>query len=118
MLCYTEKLRNRLAEKLISLPNVRINGGMDKRLCGNLNISFGDINSEAMLLMLDAKGICASSGAACHSQAGAPSRVLKAIGLDEQYALGAIRFSLNQENSAEEVDFAVEVIKNALNKSR
>ncbi len=111
-------MRDRLAERLLELPDARINGSLDNRLHGNLNISFKDIDSEALLLMLDEAEICASAGAACHTGIPEPSRVLTAMGVEPDYALGTIRFSLSNENTMSEIDFIAETVINAVNRLR
>lgn len=111
-------MRDRLAERLLELPDARINGLLDNRLHGNLNISFKDIDSEALLLMLDEAGICASAGAACHTGIPEPSRVLTAMGVEPEYSLGTIRFSLSNENTPNEIDFIAETVIKAVNRLR
>lgn len=113
-----EFMRNRLAEKLLVIPDVRINGALENRLHGNLNISFKNIDSEALLLMLDGAGICASAGAACHTGIPEPSRTLTALGVPKSYALGTIRFSLSNENTLSEIDYIAETVINSVNKLR
>ncbi len=110
-------LRDRLAIALSDIPRIRINGCLDRRIEGNLNISVEGISSDLMLTLLDDAGICASSGAACHSAEGTPSRVLKAIGLDDDSAMSSVRFSLSNENTEEEIDYIAKTIKNTIQKN-
>ena len=110
----TEKLVY-LRDKIINgvLKNIeysRLNGHPEERLPGNVNISFEFIEGESMLLMLDAKGICASSGSACTSGSLDPSHVLLAIGLPHEKAHGSLRISLGYQNTEEEVDKLLEVL--------
>ena len=110
----TERLKY-LREKIINgvLKNIeysRLNGHPEERLPGNVNISFEFIEGESMLLMLDAKGICASSGSACTSGSLDPSHVLLAIGLPHEKAHGSLRTSLGYQNTEEEVDKLLEVL--------
>ncbi len=106
--------RDRLAEKLLKIPNSVINGNTKKRLAGNLNISFKDINSESLLMILDDAEICASGGSACHTGDPEPSRTLKAIGLTDDYALGTVRFSLSDDITDCEIDYIAETVEKAV----
>lgn len=96
---------NQVKEKI---PYIKINGDMEKRLPGNSNISFRFIEGEGLLLNLDLKGICASSGSACTSGSLDPSHVLLAIGLPHQIAHGSLRISIGKYNTKEEIDYVVE----------
>lgn len=90
------------------IPYIKINGDMEKRLPGNSNISFRFIEGESLLLNLDLKGICASSGSACTSGSLDPSHVLLAIGLPHEIAHGSLRISVGKYNTKEEIDYVVE----------
>lgn len=90
------------------IPYIKINGDMEKRLPGNSNISFRFIEGESLLLNLDLKGICASSGSACTSGSLDPSHVLLAIGLSHEIAHGSLRISIGKYNTKEEIDYVVE----------
>ena len=83
-----------------------------------MNFSFRFVEGESLLIMLDMKGICASSGSACTSGSLDPSHVLLAIGLPHEIAHGSLRMSLNEENTKEELDFTVEAIKEIVTKLR
>ncbi len=96
---------NQIKEKI---PYISINGDMEKRLPGNSNISFRFIEGEGLLLNLDLKGICASSGSACTSGSLDPSHVLLAIGLPHEIAHGSLRISIGKYNTKEEIDYLVE----------
>ncbi len=85
-----------------------LNGGMENRLPGNANFAFPGIDGEALLLNLDAKGICASAGSACTSGSSAPSHVLASIGLPNELAQGALRVTFGEDNTKEDVDYLVE----------
>ena len=89
------------------IPNIKVNGSMRKRLPGNANISFQGVDGEAILLKLDEKGICVSTGSACSSASTAPSHVLVAIGLDSNMAQGSLRVTFGEDNTKEDVDFLV-----------
>lgn len=90
------------------IPYIRINGDMKKRLPRNSNISFRFIEGEGLLLNLDLKGVCASSGSACTSGSLDPSHVLLAIGLPHEIAHGSLRISIGKYNTKEEIDYLVE----------
>ena len=92
------------------IPNIHINGTMEKRLPGNLNISFEDIESEELLFKLDSFGICASGGSACSSGNNNPSHVLTAIGVPSNLAKGAVRFTFGDFNTREDVDYLVYIL--------
>lgn len=104
-----KELRDYYIEQVKSkIPYIKINGDMEKRLVGNSNISFRFIEGEGLLLNLDLKGICASSGSACTSGSLDPSHVLLAIGLPHEIAHGSLRISIGKYNTKEEVDYLVE----------
>ena len=86
------------------------NGSKKLRVSGNSNFSFKGIDSQSLLLKLDEKGICVSSGSACSEGNGKPSHVLKAIGLSDEEAKSAIRVTLGEENTKEDIDYLVESI--------
>lgn len=89
------------------IPCCRLNGHREKRLPGNVNISFRFIEGESLLIMLDMRGVCASSGSACTSGSLDPSHVLLAIGLEHEEAHGSLRMTLSEENTQEELDEVV-----------
>ncbi len=102
-------LRQRAYEGIMArIANVRLNGHPEKRLPGNLNLSFRFIEGESLLLMLDMKGIAASSGSACTSGSLDPSHVLLAIGLPHEIAHGSLRMSFGDANTESDVDFLVD----------
>ena len=100
------------------IPYIKINGDMEKRLPGNSNISFRFIEGEGLLLNLDLKGICASSGSACTSGSLDPSHVLLAIGLPHEIAHGSLRITIGKYNTKEEVDYLVENLVEIVNRLR
>lgn len=104
-----KKLRDYCLKKIQEkIPDIHINGTMERRLPGNINISFKDLNSGELLLRLDEVGICASGGSACSSKEASPSHVLTAIGLPSELSKGALRLTFGDYNSIEEVDYLVE----------
>jgi len=112
------KMRDNLIENLLKIERSRLNGHREKRLPGNVNMCFEGIEGESLLLMLDAKGICASSGSACTSGSLDPSHVLLAIGLPHEIAHGSLRLSLSDINTMEEVDFVLETIPPIIDRLR
>lgn len=111
-------LRNRLIDGLSDIPHCALNGDAEKRLPGNVSFCFEGIEGEGLLLLLDAKGICASSGSACTSGSLDPSHVLLAIGRPHEVAHGSLRLTLSEWNTEEEVDFIIESVKDAVNTLR
>ena len=101
-------LRDRLIEGLSKIPHCALNGDRTKRLPGNVSFCFEGIEGESLLLLLDAKGICASSGSACTSGSLDPSHVLLAIGRPHEVAHGSLRLTLSEENTQEEVDYIID----------
>lgn len=106
------KLRDYLIERVLSeIPYTRLNGHRSERLPNNANFSFRFIEGESLLIMLDMKGICASSGSACTSGSLDPSHVLLAIGLPHEIAHGSLRLTLSEETTKEEIDYVVDSLK-------
>ena len=113
------ELRDYLIERIEKeIPYCRLNGHRTKRLPGNVNFSFLYIEGESVLIMLDMKGICASSGSACTSGSLDPSHVLLSIGLKHEEAHGSLRMTLSEENTKEELDFGVDNLKEIVQKLR
>ena len=113
------EVRDYLINRILTeIPNCRLNGDPVKRLPNNCNISFEFIEGESLLIMLDMKGICASSGSACTSGSLDPSHVLLAIGLPHEKAHGSLRLTLSEEITKEDVDFVVEQIKAIVDRLR
>lgn len=111
------KLRDYLIENALKIPFSRLNGGTN-RLCGNANFSFEAIEGEALLLMLDLNGICASSGSACTSGSLDPSHVLLAIGLPHEIAHGSLRVTINEHTTKEDIDYILEVLPGVVERLR
>lgn len=115
-------LRDYLIDRVLSeIPYTRLNGHRTNRLPNNANFSFQFIEGESLLIMLDMKGICASSGSACTSGSLDPSHVLLAIGLPHEIAHGSLRLTLSDETTKEEIDFTIEqlaaIVQNLRNMS-
>lgn len=104
-------LRDRLICGLSSIPHSVLNGDAKNRLPGNVNFCFEGIEGESLLLLLDDKGICASSGSACTSGSLEPSHVLLAIGRPHEIAHGSLRISLSEENTEEDVDYIISAVR-------
>ena len=116
---HLRKLSDRLIDSVMErIPYVRLNGDREKRLPGNVNLSFQFIEGESLLLMLDMKGIQASSGSACTSGSLDPSHVLLAIGLSHETAHGSLRITFGERNTEEEVDYIVENLVEIVGKLR
>lgn len=109
---YESELRDYLMDRVIAeIPYARINGSRENRLPNNANFSFQFIEGESMLIMLDDKGICGSSGSACTSGSLDPSHVLLAIGLPHEIAHGSLRLTLSEETTKEDIDYTVDNLK-------
>ena len=104
-------LRDKLISGLSEIPHSVLNGDAEKHLPGNVSFCFEGIEGESLLLLLDDKGICASSGSACTSGSLDPSHVLLAIGRIHDIAHGSLRLSLSEENTESEIDFTVKAVK-------
>ena len=102
-------LRDKLEKGLLAaIPDAIVNGDQEHRLPNTSNIAFQSVEGEAILLLLDQYGICASSGSACTSVILEPSHVLRAMGVPFTYAHGSIRFSLSRYTTEEEIDFVLD----------
>jgi len=112
-------LRDKLESRILkTCPDSRVNGDRRSRLPNTTNISFEYVEGEAILLLLDRHGICASSGSACTSGSLEPSHVLRAMGVPFTAAHGSIRFSLSRYNTEEEVDFTIDKMPEIINRLR
>ena len=103
-------MRDKLIEGLSAIPHSILNGDSENRLPNNVNFCFEGIEGESLLLLLDDKGVCASSGSACTSGSLDPSHVLLAIGRPHEIAHGSLRLSLSEENTAEEMDYIIRAV--------
>jgi cysteine desulfurase len=112
------KLRDYLIEEILKIPNTKLNGAREKRLCNNINISFNNIEGESIGGYLDSYGICSSTGSACSSHSLEISHVLKAIKLSDLQANTSIRLSLSKYNTNEEIDYTLEILKKVVEKLR
>ena len=118
-IAYEKKLRDRLIDRVTAeIPYCRLNGDRKKRLSNNANFSFRFVEGESLLILLEQKGICASSGSACASGSIDPSHVLLAIGLPHEIAHGSVRLTLSEETTAEDIDFTVDSLKASVERLR
>ena len=116
---YETKLRDYAIDRILNeIPFTRLNGDRKKRLPNNMNFCFRFIEGESMLILLDQKGVCASSGSACTSGSLDPSHVLLAIGLPHEIAHGSIRLTIREENTKEEIDFVIDNLKQIIERLR
>ena len=111
-------MRDRLIEGISKMDRVHLNGDAVRRLPGNVNFSFEGVEGEALLLTLDALGICASSGSACTSGSLDPSHVLLSIGLVHEVAHGSLRLTFSDYNTMEDVDYILEVLPGVIDRLR
>lgn len=119
---YNKKLIN-LREYYIkkveeNIKDIKINGDREQRLSGNVNISFKNVDGSELLLKLDEKGICASTGSACNSGSSEPSHVLTAIGLTPEFLQGSLRITFGEENTIDDVDYLVDNLKQVIEECR
>lgn len=112
------KIRDRIIEGIEQIPHSELNGDRNNRLPGNVSFCFEGIEGESLLLMLDDRGISASSGSACTSGSLDPSHVLLAIGRPHEVAHGSLRLTINEENTLEEADYIVENVKEVVRQLR
>lgn len=112
-------LRDHLIDRVLStIPQTGLNGHRQERLPGNAHFCFRDVEGESLLILLDQKGICASGGSACTSGALDPSHVLLSIGLSHEEARGALRLTLTEENTMEELDETAEALRESVERLR
>ena len=103
-------MRDKLFAELSKIPHSKINGSLEHHVPGTVNMCFEGIEGESLLLLLDAKGVCASSGSACTSGSLDPSHVLLSLGLPHEVAHGSLRLSIGEYNTMEEIDHIIKVV--------
>lgn len=108
------KMRDRLMEGCLSIPGSYLNGSAVSRLPGNVNVSFDGIEGESLLTLLDAKGIAASAGSACHTGTSEPSHVLMAIGRTREQANAALRLTIDETNTEHEIDIIIASVRESV----
>ncbi|MGN0607960.1 MAG: cysteine desulfurase NifS [Oscillospiraceae bacterium] len=112
------RLRNKIIDGVLEIEGSRLNGNREKRLPGNINISLLGVEGESLLLLLDTKGICASSGSACTSGSLDPSHVLLALGLPHEVAHGSMRLSISAELTDDDADYIITSVKQVVERLR
>lgn len=114
-----KKMRNHFIQRVLNeIEYVRINGAIDQRLPGNVNLSFAYIDGEAIQIQLDLHGICCSTGSACNAGNKIISHVIKSINVPDEYAYGTIRFTIEDDNTFTQINHTVDVLKYVINKLR
>lgn len=111
-------LRDKLLERLLQIPGTHLNGSLEKRVPGNINIRFSGVSGARLVTLCSLYGIYISSGSACNEGISEPSHVLKAIGLTDEEALSSIRITLGYENTEEEIDQAANIITKLVERIR
>lgn len=114
----TCKKRDKIISELLQIPKSHLNGDLDNRVCGNINIAFEGIEAESLVLQLDLKGVQVSAGSACNSTNIEPSHVLKAIGLSDELAKASIRITIDENITDEQIEYLVNTIKDCVAKMR
>lgn len=114
----TAKKRDKIINGLSQIPKSHLNGDLDSRVCGNINIAFEGIEAESLVLQLDLKGVQISAGSACNSANIEPSHVLKAIGLSDEFAKASIRITIDENITDEQIEYLVNTIKDCVAKMR
>ncbi|MCX6747305.1 MAG: cysteine desulfurase family protein [Candidatus Pacearchaeota archaeon] len=112
------KLRDRIIDSILKIPNTKLNGAKEKRLCNNVNISFSNIEGEAIGGYLENYGICTSTGSACSSHSLETSHVLKAIGLTPIQSNSSLRITISKYTTDEEIDYFLEMLSRIVEKLR
>ncbi len=112
------KLRDKLIDEILKIPNTKLNGPREKRLCNNVNVSFNNIEGEAIGGYLERYGICTSTGSACSSHTLKTSHVLKAIGLTPLQANSSLRISISKYTTQEEIDYFLKALRKIVEKLR
>ena len=116
---YETKLRDYFIDRILTeIPYTHVNGDRNMRLSNNVNVSFKFVEGEALLLLLNKSGICASTGSACASGGLDPSHVLLAIGLKHEVAHGTLRFTIDENITKEDIDFTMEILKSSVTNLR
>ncbi|WP_209691712.1 cysteine desulfurase NifS [Methanomicrobium sp. W14] len=112
------RLRDRLIDGLLKIPKSRLNGHPEKRLANNVNVIFEYIEGESILLMLNRRGVAASTGSACNSSSLEPSHVLTAIGLPQEIVHGSLRLTIGEDTTDADVDYVLKVVPEIVQKLR
>ncbi len=113
-----KRLRDRLMRGISEIENTRINGSIEKGIYNTLNVSFAGVEGESLVLLLDKKGIAASTGSACSSKSLKASRILKAIGLSDLEAHSSLRLTLGNDSDEKQIDYTIKIIKDSVKRLR
>ena len=118
-MAHEQQLRDYVINRILkNIPEARLNGGLEHRLPGNVNISFPGLEGETILLDLDMHNICASTGSACNSDSLDPSHVLLSIGVPEEIGHGSMRFTFGPQNTMEEAEYLCDVLEEVIPRRR
>ena len=115
---HIESLRNRMLNKLLQIDGSYLNGSLENRVPGNINIRFSDVSGSRLVSLCSMYGVYISAGSACNEGISEPSHVLKAIGLSDEEALNSVRITISYQNTEEEIDTAVDIITSLVNRIR
>jgi cysteine desulfurase len=115
---HIESLRNRMLNKLLQIDGSYLNGSLENRVPGNINIRFDGVSGSRLVSLCSLYGVYISAGSACNEGISEPSHVLKVIGLSDEDALNSVRITISYQNTEEEIDTAVDVITSLVNRIR
>jgi cysteine desulfurase len=115
---YIKSLRDKLLEKLLRIPGAHLNGSLENRVPGNINIRFDGVSGSRLVSLCSLYGVYISAGSACNEGVAEPSHVLKAIGLSDEEALNSIRITIGHQNTEEEINTAANIITSLVNRIR
>ena len=115
---YVKKLRDNMLDQLLKIEGAHLNGSLENRVASNINIRFDGVSGARLVTLCDLYGICISSGSACNEGVATPSHVLKAIGLSDTEALNSVRITIGHQNTEEEIDTAVNIITQLIERIR
>jgi cysteine desulfurase len=115
---WIEYLRNKLLNRLLQISDSHLNGSLENRVCGNINIRFDGVSGSRLVTLCSLCGVYISSGSACNEGVSKPSHVLKAIGLSDEDALNSIRISIGHTNTEQEIDQATDIITKLVERIR
>lgn len=115
---HIKNLRNNLLDRLLQIPESHLNGSIENRVSGNINIRFDGVSGAKLVSLCSLYGICISAGSACNEGVSEPSHVLSAIGLTDEEALNSVRITIGYENTEQEIDYAADIITKLVERIR
>ena len=115
---YIKRLRDRLLDKLLQIPDSHLNGSIENRVPGNINIRFSGVSGARLVTLCSLYGIYISSGSACNEGVSEPSHVLKAVGLTDEEALSSVRITIGHTNTEQEIDMVANIITKLVERIR